>query len=92
MPSRVPGATGLIEMEPTSSLLNPFSEEGEDGDCAGELIRIARGCNDYEDPIDCAADVLLLADAEQLAKELEAEYAAVRAAIRRAQNSSAAKR
>ncbi len=81
MPSLAPRAVGVIEMEPQPSRVETYFPEEVALDCAGELARLARAGWRQEDPSDPYADDIIVADTTRLAKELEAEYAAIRAVI-----------
>ncbi len=82
MPSRAPRAVGVIEMEPRSSRVETFFDSEDGRTCADALAQLARGCNTRDDSHDDThADVVIAADTARLAADLEAEYAALRAAI-----------
>jgi hypothetical protein len=77
MPSLAPGALGIIHMVRKPSRVDQFLEQDEHLDCAGELIRLSRSEKIADSPGEGADDEVVLADTEQLAKELNAEYAAL---------------
>lgn len=77
---------GVIEMKPTSSRVETFFDEGNEADCTSDLIRLARGLRIKDHSGVMRGDQVLIADTEQLAAELEAEYEAVCAAIAEARS------
>jgi hypothetical protein len=68
-------------MERKPSRVEAFLDREEDLDCAGELVRLARGEKAEEAPSDSVADETVYADTQRLAEELVAEYAALSDAI-----------
>jgi hypothetical protein len=68
---------GVIHMERKPSRVDSFREREQNLDCAGELIRLARGERTGDSPPDASADKVVYADTQRLAEELSAEYAAV---------------
>jgi hypothetical protein len=81
MPALAVGVVGMIEMERTPSRVEAFFPEEGELDTVGELTRLANAGPDAGLPYDGSADETLSADVERLAEELEAQYAALCAAL-----------